>query len=140
MYFEVKVKYVKTDENGKDKKVNEGYLVDAMSYTEAEARMIQQLEQVLSSPFLISNIKRSNITEVLPSDDESNDRWYKVKYNILDADELTGKEKKMAVYTLVAAKDNAMANAIMTESLSTFIVPVEIAQVVETNIVDVLNK
>ena len=136
-WFECKVKYIKTGEDGKEKKVSETYLVDAVSYTEAEARIYTELETFIQVPFLISALKKSNISEIIPSDNENDDRWYKGKVAILDADELTGKEKRTNQYVLTAAKDINTALAHLDKSFSTYIVPFEIAQVSDTNIMDV---
>jgi len=136
-WFECKVKYIKTGEDGKEKKVSETYLVDAVSYTEAEARIYTELETFIQAPFLISALKKSNISEIIPSDNENDDRWYKGKVAILDADELTGKEKRTNQHVLTAAKDINTALTYLDKSFSTYIVPFEIAQVSDTNIMDV---
>lgn len=136
-WFECKVKYVKTGEDGKEKKVSETYLVDAVSYTEAEARIYTELETFIQGAFIISALKKSNIIEIVPSTDESDDRWYKGKVAILDADELTGKEKRVNQYSLVAAKDINTALIYLDKSFSTYIVPYEIAGISDTSIMDV---
>ena len=104
-WFEAKVKYVKVNEDGREKKVNEAYLVDAMSYTEAESRIMHEMESVITGDYYISALKKSNVTEVVPSEDENDDRWYKAKVAIIDADEVSGKEKSSFQYYLVAASD-----------------------------------
>jgi len=136
-WFEGKVKYVKTGEDGKEKKVSETYLVDAVSYTEAEARIFTEMETFIQGPFILSSLKKSNIVEIVPSDDENDDRWFKGKVAILDADELTGKEKRTNQYSLIAAKDINTALTSLEESMSTYIVPYEIASISDTNIFDV---
>ena len=62
-WFEAKVKYMKVNEDGREKKVNEAYLLDAMSYTEAESRIMHEMESVISGDYYISSLKKSNITE-----------------------------------------------------------------------------
>ena len=99
-WFEAKVKYMKVNEDGREKKVNEAYLLDAMSYTEAESRIMHEMESVISGDYYISSLKKSNITELVPSEDENDDRWYKAKVNIIDADEVSGKEKSTGQYYL----------------------------------------
>ena len=136
-WFEGKVKYIKTGEDGKEKKVSETYLVDAVSYTEAEARIFTEMETFIQGPFILSSLKKSNIVEIVPSDDENDDKWFKGKVAILDADELTGKEKRTNQYSLIAAKDINTALASLEESMSTYIVPYEIASISDTNIFDV---
>ena len=73
-WFEAKVKYMKVNEDGREKKVNEAYLLDAMSYTEAESRIMHEMESVISGDYYISSLKKSNITELVPSEDENDDR------------------------------------------------------------------
>ena len=99
-WFEAKVKYMKVNEDGREKKVNEAYLLDAMSYTEAESRILHEMESVIQGDYYISSLKKSNVTEVVPSEDEHDDRWYKAKVAIIDADEVSGKEKSTFQYYL----------------------------------------
>ncbi len=136
-WFEAKVKYMKVSEDGKEKKVNEAYLLDAMSYTEAESRITREMESVVSGDYYISSLKKSNITEVVPSEDETDDRWYKAKVAIIDADEVSGKEKSSFLYYLVAASDIKRALENLEKSLSTFVVPYEIASLADTTFMDV---
>ncbi len=136
-WFEAKVKYMKVSEDGKEKKVNEAYLLDAMSYTEAESRITREMESVVSGDYYISSLKKSNITEVVPSEDETDDRWYQAKVAIIDADEVSGKEKSSFQYYLVAASDIKRALENLEKSLSTFVVPYEIASLADTTFMDV---
>ena len=136
-WFEAKVKYMIVSEDGKEKKVNEAYLLDAMSYTEAESRITREMESVVSGDYYISSLKKSNITEVVPSEDETDDRWYKAKVAIIDADEVSGKEKSSFQYYLVAASDIKRALENLEKSLSTFVVPYEIASLADTTFMDV---
>lgn len=136
-WFEAKVKYVKVNEDGREKKVNEAYLVDAMSYTEAESRIMHEMESLISGDYYISSLKKSNITEVVPSENEADDRWYKAKVAIIDADEVSGKEKSSFQYYLVAASDFRCALENLERSLSSFVVPYEIAGIADTAFMDV---
>ena len=136
-WFEAKVKYIKINEDGREKKVNEAYLLDAMSYTEAESRITHEMESVIKGDYYISSLKKSNITELVPSEDENDDRWYKAKVNIIDADEVSGKEKSTAQYYLVAAADTDRALENLKKNLSTFVVPYEIANISDTKFIDV---
>ena len=65
-WFECKVKYVKIDDDGRERKVSEVYLVDAVSFTDAETRIIQQMETMVRGEFMVDNIKKSNIVEIYP--------------------------------------------------------------------------
>nr|DAO84942.1 MAG TPA: protein of unknown function (DUF4494) [Caudoviricetes sp.] len=136
-WFEAKVKYIKINEDGREKKVNEAYLLDAMSYTEAESRITHEMESVIKGDYYISSLKKSNITELVPSEDENDDRWYKAKVNIIDADEVSGKGKSTAQYYLVAAADTDRALENLKKNLSTFVVPYEIANISDTKFIDV---
>ena len=93
-WFEAKVKYVKVGEDGKEKKMSELYLLDAMSYTEAESRITENLREMIQGDFYIVGLKKSNITELVESNDGNDDKWFKAKVAIIDADQISGKEKK----------------------------------------------
>lgn len=136
-WFEAMVKYMKVNEDGREKKVNEAYLLDAMSYTEAESRIMHEMESVISEDYYISSLKKSNITELVPSEDENDDRWYKAKVNIIDADEVSGKEKSTGQYYLVAASNINKALENLEKSLASFVVPYEIASLTDTQFMDV---
>jgi hypothetical protein len=135
-WFECKVKYVKVDEvSGKEKKVSEPYLVDAMSFTEAEARIHKELEQMISGEFTVTNISKSNITELYPND--NGDRWFKAKVAFIDVDEASGKEKKSNNYMLAQANNVKQAYEFLEESLSDMLVPYEIPAISESPIMDI---
>ena len=135
-WFECKVKYVKTDEiSGKEKKVSESYLVDALSFTEAEARINKELEQMISGEFNVTNISKSNVIELYPN--ENGDRWFKAKVSFIDVDEASGKEKKANQYMLAQANNVKQAYEFLEECLSEMIVPYEIPSIAESPIFDV---
>lgn len=134
-WFEVKVKYEKIDERGAVKKVTEPYLIDAMTFTEAEARAIQELEPYLSGEFIISNIARANYTDLFPFDD--GDRWFKCKIAYISIDEEAGTEKRKASYVLVQANDVKHAWDNLTKAMSDSVVDYEVNSIQETAIMDV---
>ena len=134
-WFEVKVKYVKVDQDGRERKVGESYLVDAVSFTDAEARIIQQMQQVIRGEFQIDNIKKSNIVEIYPA--ESGEFWYKARIAIVTIDEKAGKEKKVNNYFLVAADDFKEALQRLEDGLSYILVPYHTTSMALSNIVDV---
>ena len=102
-WFECKVRYDKTMENGAVKKVNEPYLLDALSFTEAEARMIEEITPFISGDFSISAVKRTKIAEIFW--DDTADKWYLVKVAFITIDEKTAAEKKSTSMILVAANN-----------------------------------
>lgn len=92
MWFTTKVRYEKTRENGSLKTITEPYLVDALSFTEAEARITNEMMPYTSGAFSVSAVKRSNISEIFW--DENGDHFYKAKINLITLDENTGAERK----------------------------------------------
>lgn len=132
-FFEARVKYTAIDEqSGKQKKVNLPYLVDAVSYTEAEARIHSEMEQYVSGEFDVPSIKKANYTELFFYDD--GDKWYKVKVQYISIDEAAGKEKKVSNTMLIMASSTEEANERIKESLSSMTVDYEIKSVIETGI------
>lgn len=102
-WYECKVKYRKTFETGEQKVTTETYLLDAVSYTEAEARITEEMGAYTSEEFKITNIKVANFSEVHPF--ENTDRWFKSKVVLVSFDEESGKERKSNCYFLVQAND-----------------------------------
>ena len=136
-WFECKVKYVKTMENGLEKPVKEAYLVDAISFTEAEKRFIEEIRPFMSGEFEISDIKRVNYSEVFFNTAESADKWFKCKLSFITLDEKSGAEKKSNSYALVQAGDLREAIKYLDEQMKGTIMDYQIATVAETLIMDV---
>ena len=86
-WFEVKIRYSKIMENGLEKKVNEKYLFDSLSFTESEGRCIEEMTAFISSDFTVSDIKRANYSEVFFSEEDAADRWFKCKLMFITLDE-----------------------------------------------------
>ena len=138
-WFEGKVKYIRIGEDGRERKVAEVYLLDAISYTEAESRIVQEMELITSGEFWIVGLKKSNVTEVAKSDDSNDDRWYKAKVAIIDTDEVSGREKRSFLYYLVAASDTNRALENLNKALETFLVPWEVVSIADAQITDVFS-
>ena len=136
-WFECKVKYVKTMENGLEKKVSEAYLVDALSFTEAEKRFLEEIRPFMSGEFEVSDIKRVNYSEVFFNTAESADKWFKCRLSFITLDEKSGAEKKSNSYALVQAADLREAIKYLDEQMKGTIMDYQIAQVTETMIMDV---
>ena len=134
-WFECKVRYAKMLETGMQKTVNEPYLVDALSFTEAESRITEELAPFISGDFTVSAVKREKLSEVFY--DETGDKWYKVKYNIITVDEKTAVEKKTSVTTLVQAANFQAALDNFMEGMKGTMADFEIASITETAIMDV---
>jgi len=135
LWFECKVKFDKIQENGSVKKVNDAYLVDALSFTEAEARIIEMITPFMSGEFTISAVKKTKISEIFW--DESGDRFYLVKVMFVTLDEKTAVEKKSASLILVQASDFAGALENFLKGMKGSAADYEIASIVETPLMDV---
>jgi hypothetical protein len=122
-------------ENGMQKKVNEPYMVDALSFTEAEARIIEEVTPFISGDFSVSAVKRTNISEIFW--DDSADKWYHVKVNFITIDEKSAVEKKTTSHILVAASDFKGALDNFMEGMKGTMADFEIASIAETTIMDV---
>ncbi len=136
-WFECKIRYEKTLENGMTKKITEPYLVDALSFTEAEARIIEEMSSFVSGEFTVSDIKRANYSELFFSDEEAADRWFKCKVCFVTLDEKSGAEKKTATQMLVQASDLRDAVKKLDEGMKGTMADYVISSVTETAIMDV---
>lgn len=136
-YFESSVKYIKVNEDGREKKVTELYLIDAMSFSETEEKSCKQLSEIVKGDYLIQALKRSKITEYIESTDENDDRLYKATVKITDCDD-SGKEKESSIYYLIAASNINRALDNLEKSLSAFVVPYEISKIEDTKFVEVI--
>lgn len=134
-WFECKVRYDKTMENGAQKKVNEPYLVDALSFTEAEKRIIEEITPFISGEFSVSAVKRTKIAEIFW--DDSADKWYLVKVAFITIDEKTAAEKKSTSLILVAAGNFSAALDAFTDGMKDTLADYEIVSIAETPIMDV---
>lgn len=135
LWFECKVRYERMTENGMVKKVNEPYLVDALSFTEAETRIIEKITPYISGDFTISAVKKTRISEIFF--DDSGDKYYMVKVNFISLDEKSGVEKKSANFMLVQASDFPGALAKFQEGMKGTLADYEISSITETPIMDV---
>ena len=136
-WFECKIRYERVMENGMNKKVTEPYLVDALSFTEAEARIIEEMTPFISGEFTISDIKRANYSALFPSDEESADRWFKCKLIFITLDDKSGAEKKTSTQVLVQAADLRDAVKKLDEGMKGTMADYQIASVAETAIMGV---
>ncbi|MDH8701541.1 hypothetical protein M2138_000887 [Dysgonomonadaceae bacterium PH5-43] len=134
-WFECKVSYEKMMENGVQKKVTEPYLVDALSFTEAEARIIEEMRPYITGEFTVTDIKRAKFAELFFN--ETGDRYYKIKIMYITLDEKSGAEKKTPVQILAQASDLKEAIDILEEGMKGSMADYSIASVTETMLMDV---
>lgn len=135
-WFLCKVKYQKEDENGRLKMVTESYLVDAVSFTEAETRMYEEMGERVRGEFIITAIGRSKIVDVFDTD--GSDLWHqcKIEYYL---EEESGKEKKITQFMLITAKNCDDAYNAIRESLNNMLVSFNVTEVKESPILEVFN-
>ena len=139
-WFECKVKYEKTMENGLQKKVNEPYLVDALNFTEAERRIIEEITPFMTGPFEVSDIKRARYAELFEAPgDDSADRFFRAKLQCITLDEKSGKEKKSSHNVLIQAADLRDAIKRLDQGMKGSMLDYTIASVTETAIMDIYH-
>ena len=134
-WFECKVSYEKMLENGMQKKVTEPYLVDALSFTEAEARIIEEIRPFITGEFTVTDIKRARLSELFFN--ENGDRFYKIKVYFITLDEKSGAEKKTAAQMLAQATTLKEAIAVLEDGMKGTLADYTIASVTETQLMDV---
>lgn len=133
-WIEVKVRYDKMTDSGKTVKVTDPYLVDAVSCTEAEARVVEEISSFVND-FNVLNVGKTKISEIFW--DETGDRFYKVKVNFINFDEKSGVEKRKASFILVQASTFTDALANFNKGMKGTMADYEIEAIAETKIVDV---
>lgn len=134
-WFECKVRYDKMVENGLTKKVNEAFLVDALSFTEAEARIIEERTPFISGEFSVSAVKRTKISEIFW--DENAERWYLVKVAFITIDEKTAAEKRTTSLVLVGADNFGESFKRFMEGMKGTMGDFEIVSIAETPYLEV---
>ena len=137
-WFETKVKYDKTMlDTGAIKSVTEPYLVDALSFTEAEARITKEMEPFVSGELTVTAVRKVRFEDVLYH--EGGDRWYKVKINMITIDEKTGAEKRSASFSLVQASEFKLALDYFLEAMKSVLFDFEIVNITEKAYIDVFG-
>ena len=103
MWFECKIRYEKIMEDGLPKKISEVYVVDALSFSEAEERIIEEMSSYISGDIEIVDVKIAPYREVFFADDNLADQWFKAKLSFITIDERSNKEKRTSMMYLVNA-------------------------------------
>ena len=138
-WFECKIQYEKTMDDGLQKKVTESYVIDALSFTEAEQRIMEELSAYISGEFTIKDIKIAPYKEIFFADQDLADRWYKTKLQFITIDEKTEKEKRASVSYLVNAGTLNGAVKNIDEVMAGTMIDYVIASVAETQLMDVFE-
>lgn len=138
-FFEVAIRYDKLFENGIVKKVTEVYVVDALSFTEAEARIIEEMRPYINCDFQVATIKRTHIAELIKDDKEFKDKWYKVRLNFISLND-NNTVKRTAHYLLVNENTIDNVHDIIVNHMVGSVLDYEIVKIDETKILDVFLK
>lgn len=139
-WFECKVSYERQADSMGMKKVSESYLVDALSFTEAEERIIKEIRPFVSVGELeVVNIRRARIAELFLNEEAEDDRYFRAKVNFITVDEKSGSEKKTSATMIV--KSDSLPNAVteLKAQLDSQMASYEIAAVSDTQILDVFQ-
>ena len=139
IWFECKVRYEKTMEDGMPKKVVEIYTVDALSFSEAEKRIMEEMSSYVSGEIEIADLKIAQYKEIFFADSDLADKWYKAKLAFITIDEKTDKEKKTSVFYLVIAGSINSAIKNIDEVMGGTMIDYQTINVSETNVMDVFE-
>ena len=158
-YFLSKIKYEKVSEEGKIVKASEQYLLDALSFTEAEARIIEEMKPFISGGFEVAELRKKRYSEIIYGewsinkvDAEANkimgvnrnqsdvaDKWFECKLNFIVFDDERGTEKRVAIFVLVHANSTRSANDTLIQHMKDSMADYEIEKIAETKIIDVIT-
>ena len=136
-FFDVKIQYQKMQEDGKEKKVTEQYVVEALSFTEAESRITEEMTPYISGDFDIVSEKIAPYYEILLSENSNDDKWFLSKVAFITIDEKTAKEKKTSQRLLVQAETSEKAMDYTKEMFSHGMSDYSIDSVQDTPTLDV---
>ena len=139
IWFECKIRYEKVMEDGLQKKVTEQYVVDALSFGDAENRIVEEMSSYISGEFEVKDVKMATYKEVFFCDDADADKWFKAKLQFITIDENTEKEKRSTVYYLVQAAsfDGAVKN--INDVMNGTMIDYNKSNISETKIMDVFE-
>lgn len=138
-WFICKVRYEKMQENGMQKKVTESYIIDAVSFTEAEERITEEMSAYISGDFEVKDISLAPFGEIFFDEKPSSYRYYKAKLAFITIDEKSGNEKRQNVTYLVNAENFNQAVKNVYEVMGDTMIDYEIISIAETQIIDVFE-
>lgn len=138
-WFECKIRYEKTMEDGLPKKVSEVYVVDALSFSEAEERIIEEMSSYISGEIEIVDVKIAPYREIFFADDNLADQWFKAKLSFITIDERTDKEKRTSMMYLVNAGNISSAINNIDEVMSGTMIDYVTISISVTKIFDVFE-
>ena len=136
-WFTYKMTFDRQGEDGLIRKVTEQFLVDALSFTDAEARIVKEVQPFVTGELLVADIKRARISEMFY--DEDGDKWYRCKINYLSVDEMKGVEKRISQTIMVQATCFKGAVDTLFERMNDTLGDYEVVSISETQILDVFQ-
>lgn len=136
MYFETKIRYDRIQENGAVRKATDTFIVDAITFSDAEALTVEKATPYISGEFAVTSIRKTKIAEVFRDDRDSADKWWLVKVNFITVN-TNGKEKKSPVLILVQAANDKDARERFNEGMKGSMSNFDIAAIIETPILEV---
>ena len=137
-WFECKVRYEQTQEDGMNKMVTETYVYKAEDFGEAYDKATKDMSTSISGEFEITAMKIAQYKEIITQDERTEEKYYRVKVNLIILDEKTQKEKKTACYYLVNADSVEKARKYTDTALSDTMMDYVIEAVQEAKIIDVI--
>lgn len=138
-WFEVGIRYQKTQEDGSEKSVTEKYAIDALSFTEGESAITEEMAAYISGEFKVKSMQEASYREVFFSDKDDDDCWYKAKLQFIIIDDKSNKEKRSNVTYLVQAKSMHQAISNIDEVMGKTMIDYEIIGLSKTNVYDVFE-
>ena len=139
IWFECKVRYEKTGDDGTPRKVTETYVVDALTFGEAESRILEEMGKYVGGEIEVADLKIAQYKEIFFADSDLADKWYKAKLAFITIDEKTNKEKKTSVHYLVNAGDIDAAKKNVDDIMGESMIDYETKSLSETQIIDVFE-
>lgn len=139
MWFECKIRYEKIMEDGLPKKINDVYVVDALSFSEAEERIIEEMSSYISGEIEIVDVKIAPYREIFFADDNLADQWFKAKLSFITIDERTNKEKRTSTMYLVNAGNISSAINNIDKVMSGTMIDYVTTSITATKIFDVFE-
>ena len=139
IWFETKIRYDKTMEDGRNKKVTEAYTVEALSFSEAESAITEEMSHYISGEFDVKAITRALYGEIFFSDADSDDKWFKTRLAFITIDEKTEKEKRSNVVYLVQAESLDKARQYVKDVMAKTMIDYEVVSISETPLLDVFE-
>ena len=139
IWFECKVRYEKTGDDGMPRKVAETHVVDALSFSEAESRILEEMGKYVSGELEVCDLKIAQYKEIFFADNDLADKWYKAKLAFITIDEKTDKEKKTSVFYLVNAGNINSALKNVDELMGSTMIDYQTCNLTETHIMDVFE-